>query len=70
MSVLVKILLGVLLGYFLYSYVKDLFLPKQNRPKKSGGINILKPKNLEKPTFNIDAETVDYEEIKDNETHT
>lgn len=60
-----KILIIILVLYILYSWFKEIINPKEKIDKE---VRIFKTKNIEKPKFEIDAETVDYEEIpKDKE---
>lgn len=68
MSSLLKIVLFVIILYYLYSWFRKSFSPQGNKSKQpQKDVTLYKTKEVEKPKYNIDAETVEYEEIKDHE---
>lgn len=68
MSFFFKALVFFMVLYFFYGLIKDLFIPKKpNDKQKKGGIRIFKKGEVEKPKYDLDAETIEYEEVKDYE---
>lgn len=66
MSVFFKILLFTILFYLLFSMVKNAFLPRKKERPKQQGVRIFKKGKIEEPKMDTsDAETIEYEEIKE-----
>lgn len=63
----IKILLFVVILYFLYSWTKDAFIPNRKEKKKQPGVRIFKKGKIEESQMDMsDAETIDFEEIKES----
>lgn len=67
--ILKLVLIGVIL-YFIYDYYRKAIRKSSfNKTKnEERDVRIFKTKEVEKSKYNVDAETVDYEEIEENET--
>lgn len=64
----IRFVVVALLIFLIYSVVKRLLMPQSTKkPKSNSGIKIFKKGEIEKPKYNIDAETVDFEEIKEKD---
>ncbi|MGV4461018.1 hypothetical protein ACQ1Q5_05730 [Ornithobacterium rhinotracheale] len=62
------VLLGVIL-YFIYDYYRKTIKKSSSRRRNEDrDVRIFKTKEVEKSKYNVDAETVDYEEIGEDET--
>ncbi|MRI64154.1 hypothetical protein EDM00_09155 [Ornithobacterium rhinotracheale] len=65
--ILKLVLLGVIL-YFIYDYYRKTIKKSSSRRRNEDrDVRIFKTKEVEKSKYNVDAETVDYEEIEENE---
>ncbi|AFL96535.1 hypothetical protein [Ornithobacterium rhinotracheale] len=66
--ILKLVLLGVIL-YFIYDYYRKTIKKSSSRRRNEDrDVRIFKTKEVEKSKYNVDAETVDYEEIEEDET--
>ncbi|MRJ09019.1 hypothetical protein EDL99_09125 [Ornithobacterium rhinotracheale] len=66
--ILKLVLLGVIL-YFMYDYYRKTIKKSSSRRRNEDrDVRIFKTKEVEKSKYNVDAETVDYEEIEEDET--
>ncbi|QAR30618.1 hypothetical protein EQP59_04255 [Ornithobacterium rhinotracheale] len=67
--ILKLVLLGVIV-YFVYDYFRKITGSSSSRSsrKQDREVRIFKTKEVEKPKYNVNAETVDFEEIDENET--
>lgn len=61
-----KILFFVILIYFLFSMVRSAFLPRKKEKPKQSGVRIFKKGKIEESKMDMsDAETIEFEEIKE-----
>lgn len=69
MSGLLKLVLFIIIAYYIYSwFIGPSSKSKQRKTaQEDKDVRVFKTKETEKPKYNIDAETVEYEEIKENE---
>lgn len=66
MGAFFKFLLFFLLAYFIFSWVRSLIVPSPQKRQNEKEVRIFKSKDVEKPRVDVqDAETIDFEEIKD-----
>lgn len=73
MKYLLECILVTIILFFVWNSLKRMFfttfykLPKQNNPQSRGGFKQSKNQEETKQNLNWDAETVDYEEVKEEE---
>ena len=69
MSGLLKWVLFIIIAYYIYNwFIGSSSKSKQRKTaQEDKEVRVFKTKETEKPKYNIDAETVEYEEIKENE---
>lgn len=67
MSLLLKAVLAFIIIYFIYNWFSKTLAPAP-KPEKEKDVKVFKTKEVEKSKYNVEAETVEYEEIKENET--
>lgn len=68
MGSFLKILLFILILYFIFSWVRRVFAPHRPNAQKQAGVRIFKKGDIEKPSLDMtEAETVDFEEIKEKD---
>lgn len=66
MGAFFKFLLFFFLAYFIFSWVRSLMMPSPQKRQNEKEVRIFKSKDVEKPRVDVqDAETIDFEEIKD-----
>lgn len=72
MPTVLRVLLILILIWFAYQMLKGFLFHKvakeQKRRNTIGNIQIFKKGEVEKPKYKVNAETVDFEEIKKNES--
>ena len=65
MAFFFKILLFFFIVYFLFNWLQKMFNVTSQHKENQKDVRIFKDKELEKPSLDMhDAETVDFEEIK------
>lgn len=67
MSGLLKFVLFIIIFYYIYKWFSSPFKNKSGKANNDKGVKIFKTKEIEKPKYNIEAETVEFEEIEENE---
>ena len=66
MSAIFKILFFALILYFLYSWIRQAFVPNQQNKPNQPGVRIFRKGKIEESKMDMtDAETIEFEEIKD-----
>lgn len=63
MGSFIKIIILFLVFYFIYSWVLKFFKPLKKEKKSDKQVRIFKTKNVEDSKYEVEAETVEYEEI-------
>lgn len=58
-----KILILFLVLYLIYSWISKFFKPLKKEEKSGKEVRIFKTKNVEDSKYEVEAETVEYEEI-------
>ncbi|CAI9429991.1 DUF4834 domain-containing protein [Candidatus Ornithobacterium hominis] len=58
-----KILILFLVLYLIYSWILKIFKPLKKEKKSNKEVRIFKTKNVEDSKYEVEAETVEYEEI-------
>ena len=65
MGTFLKILLVFFIFYFLFSWIRKIFMPSSKNPKQQPNVRIFKKGEIEKSSMDMhDAETLDFEEIE------
>lgn len=70
MSGLLKIVLLIIIIYYIYQWLKPKSFNSKENNLSEKEVKILKTKEIEKSKYNIEAETVEFEEIKQDEKET
>ena len=66
MSAIFKILFFALILYFLYSWIRQASVPNQQNKPNQPGVRIFRKGKIEESKMDVtDAETIEFEEIKD-----
>ncbi|MDO5510947.1 MAG: hypothetical protein Q4F57_09640 [Weeksellaceae bacterium] len=71
MPTILRIILFLIIAWFIYRMVRNMLFPKPTQEKRRntiGNIKIFKKGEVEQPKYNVKAETVEFEEIKNNES--
>lgn len=63
MGAFFKILILFLVLYLIYSWILKIFKPLKKEEKSGKEVRIFKTKNVEDSKYEVEAETVEYEEI-------
>ncbi|MDO5655996.1 MAG: hypothetical protein Q4G27_07655 [Flavobacteriaceae bacterium] len=65
MGQLIEIILIAIIAYFIFNWIRKIFMLSNPRNQRQPGVRIFKKGEIEKSTVDVsDAETVEYEEIK------
>ncbi|MBV7441031.1 hypothetical protein KRX57_06325 [Weeksellaceae bacterium TAE3-ERU29] len=71
MSALLKWVLFIIIIYYIYNWFispSKKYKQQNTATRDDKEVKVFKTKEIEKPKYEIEAETVEYEEVKENET--